>query len=158
MGRNHWKLWGSRDKSTHLLHRRNYFWHLTKQLQHKLYWLQNYTQATQMGAGITTYLTDIIRNSLISFIFWSFSLHKVDLVFHVFKVFLVFFLLRTGKSRNEHIKCSCIINRTSTKKLKQKKRNTAREVGKFNQYLPHWHIQTIKLFIPRFSEEFTYHT
>lgn len=99
MGRNHWKLWGGRDTRMHLLHRRKYFWQLTKQPQHKLYWLQNDTPALQMGAGRRTYLTDILWNSLVSFIFWSFSLHKVDLVFHIFKVFLVFFLLRTEKSR-----------------------------------------------------------
>lgn len=60
--------------------------------------IQNHTHAKEMGTPIT-YLTDIFGNSLVGFIFWSFGLHKVDLVFHVFKVFLVFSLLERETNR-----------------------------------------------------------
>lgn len=46
------------------------------------------------------HLADVFWGSFVGFIFWSFSLHEVDLVFHVFKVFLVLPLLEQRETEN----------------------------------------------------------
>lgn len=49
-----------------------------------------HTRAIQTSDSVSSYLASCQPSLFIHFVLWGFSLHEVDLVFHILKVFLVF--------------------------------------------------------------------